>query len=733
MMTSTVSAANPSTALRLRRDLVHRRIWSNHQDMWVIKDPLSRSYFHFTDQEHAMMILADGTRSFKSLCDDAAALFVPLHLPPERVVYFFADAHSKGLMGSGPSTGLPTKRSRGINPLAIRLPGIDPTDWLAKLDPLSKIWSSAAAFLCLSILVVTACLIVVSRWSVFAADVAHAAARFDNWMLLLVVIAITKGLHELAHAIVCRKFGARCSEMGIMLLVGIPCLYCDVSDAWMLDRPWKRMLVSGAGMIAEMTLAAIATFIWVMTLDGPLRDACVSVMVVCSVSTVVFNGNPLMKYDGYYILSDSIGMPNLYSRARTVLRHHIIGLMGGSLPSLPVGDDSSRTKSFGLILYALASVGYRSLVYAGLAILFYRWSDAHGSGDLALAGMALVGSIVVARELWRWVSRARSVSRVRRRALDRHARYRRVLTGGCILGAIGIVLGMPLPRQVVAPAILQPRSSETIVVTSPGRIENTVLAGATVMPEQVIVELINDRAVDDRLALATRHEKLLSKLAGLRNQRGTSSDASDAIPVTRQAIEEVEKQIVLLDAQRNYQLVRSSLGGVIFAAEKRPDLRSDDRNANDQLSTDQRSQDWSGTVLDPINRGARLDEGTHICTIGNSIERDAVVYLHQRDVELVRINQRVVLRIADRPRGSVTGNIVEIATSPVDQVPKSLIATHRIPSSINDSPLLTYYPAHVRIAHQPITLPVRMVTDVDIAVQPASLWSRLIRWKSDAF
>ena len=96
-----------------------------------------------------------------------------------------------------------------------------------------------------------------------------------------------------------------------MFLVFVPCLYCDVSDAWLFPSRRQRILVSAAGMIVEITLASVATLLWFFSVDGPVQTICLTVMTICTVSTLLANGNPLMRYDGYFILSDLIGIPNL--------------------------------------------------------------------------------------------------------------------------------------------------------------------------------------------------------------------------------------------------------------------------------------------------------------------------------------------------------------------------------------------------------------------------------------
>ena len=118
----------------------------------------------------------------------------------------------------------------------------------------------------------------------------------------------------------CRSIGRECNEMGVLLLAFIPCLYCNVSDVWMEPKRWKRMLVSSAGIYVEMLIAAICVPLWLMSNSGELQLFWFTLMTICSVNTILINGNPLLRYDGYYLLFDAVGIPNLYMKAQAALQ-----------------------------------------------------------------------------------------------------------------------------------------------------------------------------------------------------------------------------------------------------------------------------------------------------------------------------------------------------------------------------------------------------------------------------
>ena len=167
--------------------------------------------------------------------------------------------------------------------------------------------------------------------------------------------------HEFGHGYSCKHSGGECHEIGAMLLVFTPCLYCNVSDSWMLPNKWHRAFIGASGMYVEMVLATFATFIWWFTDPSSLiNNLSLSVMFICSVSTVLFNGNPLLRFDGYYIMMDLAEIPNLRQKSSEVLKRFMVqtclGIEQPENPFLPQGN------RFFFGMYTIAAVVYRWIV-----------------------------------------------------------------------------------------------------------------------------------------------------------------------------------------------------------------------------------------------------------------------------------------------------------------------------------------------------------------------------------
>jgi len=199
---------------------------------------------------------------------------------------------------------------------------VNPQRFLNAAYPWVRWCFSPIAVLLTCALMVTALVLVLLH----PAEVHQRLPDLQSWLqprqlwLVAAVLAGAKLLHELGHAFACKHFGGECREMGLLLLVFTPCLYCDVSDAWMIPNRWRRAAVDAAGMYVEGALAAASTLVWWNSEPGWLNRICLMVMGVCGVSTLVFNGNPLLRYDGYFILSDVLNVPNLWQRSRAAVQ-----------------------------------------------------------------------------------------------------------------------------------------------------------------------------------------------------------------------------------------------------------------------------------------------------------------------------------------------------------------------------------------------------------------------------
>jgi putative peptide zinc metalloprotease protein len=708
----------------MRADLVERRVWMGRQQVWVIKDPLSGEFFYFSDREHEILQLSDGSRSLFEIAAECTRRFAPQYIAEQSLVHFFAEARRQGLLvvpGGPPLAHSSARRGRARwwhNPLAIRLPGLNPDRFLDGILPACTPLFSLPAVVAALALALIAAMLVARDFDLFARHVAI-AARLGSpscvW-ILLPVMAVTKIVHELAHALACKRFGGECRELGVLLLFGVPCLYCDVSDAWLLERRWQRVAVSAAGMFAEMVIAAVATIFWVFTVDGTVRDVCVIVMVVCSVTTVLFNGNPLLRYDGYYILADLAGIPNLAGRSGAMVRDGFRWLLWAT-PVVRPGLTASRREMW-IGVYGLISGIYRALL-----VWFILWMLLRLAQRFELGGVAAVLLTLAAVAAgWPWLKAIGTPpSRSLRRANLSERRPAVVVATAVLM--VAAVMVIPLPRSVVAPMSIQPAGVQTVYAAGSGAIGEALPEGAEVGEGQKIAVLTNPLVDLELVRTGGLCEQLAIQLRSLQQRRSLDRELSAQIPTLEQTLAEAIQRKRLQQQLADRLVVTAPRPGRVFAPHCRAARPADQRQ----------QQFWTGTPLEPINRGAWLEEGTVVCLVGHPTEREAIVMLPQQEVELIRPNQQVSLLLADRNRASVTGRVVEVAATETAEIPAELHRAGRIEPQRTDPQTTPYYQVRVAIDPSSPALPVRLTGHARISVHSASLLNRLRRFLGNAF
>jgi len=432
------------------------------------------------------------------------------------------------------------------NYLFFRIPLVRPAAFLERTLPrVAPLWSLPVLW-GFALLAVAGLILVSRQWDAFMASFLY----FFSWQGLIaygIGLSAVKVIHELGHAYTATRFGCRVPTMGVSFLVMMPVLYTDTTAAWRLTSRRKRLLIDCAGVGAELMVASIATMLWVMLPDGSLR----SVMFVTATSSWVLslgiNLNPFMRFDGYYVLSDLLGVPNLQPRAFALGRWRLRELLfslGEPVPEqMPV-----RLRRL-LILYAWATWLYRLVLFVGIALLVYHMF------------FKLLGIILFAVEMGVFVMRpvlAELQQWNLRRAAILGSRRGRILIGGAGLAALLAVL--PLDRHVTAPAVLSPIGAAPVVAGDPARVERLfVRNGDRVRKGALLVEL---SAPDLASAAAESRVRIAQLQAQLDRGGADEKDLSDRAVIERQLATESNALLGLERRQERLQL-RAPFAGVV--------------------------------------------------------------------------------------------------------------------------------------------------------------------------
>ncbi len=727
------SASERAIALRMRPDLEFCRQSFRGERFWAVKDPVALAYFHLRDEEHAVLTMLDGHTSFERIRRQFAQSFAPRTLSEAQLHAFLATLHRHGLLlaeSSAQGAQLlerhdERRRSRRVQTLtgllAIRLPGVNPERVLDWLWPKCAFLFSRAAVIVGLLVALAAALLVTVEFDAFRSRLPEFRSIIEasNLPWLFVALAGTKILHELGHALACRRFGADCHQVGLMFLVFTPTLYCNVSDSWMLPSKWQRIAVAAAGMYVELILASICTFLWWFSQPGLFNSLCLDVMLVSSIGTVMFNGNPLLRYDGYFILSDLVEVPNLNTEASAAVRQ-ISGRWFLGWNAAP--DRSSPRRQTLLALYAVASTAYRWFV-----VVVVLWGLNEIARTYRLQALVVpVICVTLMAMVWPAVARAgewlRGPSRGRRMAPTRAA-----FSGLVLAVVVAVVAWLPLPMRVAAPLVVEYRDAESIYVTVAGRLASSVSSGERVEKGQTVAVLANPSVERDLARLTAHRNQQQQYLTDLEARRLQGAIDGSQIPPATAALADAEIRLAQLKRDAERLTLTAPISGVVLPP---PALPRKPRAAG-MLDR------WSGVPLDDRNRGAYLDVGTLVCLVGDPNRFEAILHVEQSDIELVADGQHVRMTLDHLPGAILSGTVVEIARLDLDVMPEELAASGDLPSRTDrrgaEHPLDTWYQARVQFEPDPRHLVARVHGRAKIAVASQSLGAQIMRWLRQTF
>lgn len=457
--------------LREELSLLPGPVLPDGQPSWTLHDPVRNQFFRIDWSSFEILqrwslddaqAIADSVATASTLQIGAADV--------EQLARFLSENQLVQVEGAG-SAGKLAERLQRLqgSPLQwllhrylfFRIPLLRPDAWLGRWQPVADLFYTRT-FLVLSLAALGIGLSQVVRHSdVFAASLVDTF----NWEGLLaygVALFLVKLAHELGHAFTAKRFGCRIPTMGVAFLVLWPMAYTDTNETWRLTDPHQRLRVAAAGILTELVIAAWATLAWALLPDGELRSAAFVLATTSWVATLAINASPFMRFDGYFILSDWLDLPNLHGRsfalARWQLREWLFDL-GEARP-----EHFSPARERALILFAWATWLYRLLVFLGIALLVYQFF-------IKVIGLLLFAveilwfiALPIRHELVAWKARWPTIRSRRRSRLT-------------ALGVIALVLLtlVPWPGRVAGSAVLRPAQTWSMFAPGPARIESFTL------------------------------------------------------------------------------------------------------------------------------------------------------------------------------------------------------------------------------------------------------------------
>lgn len=455
---------------------------------YVVRDPLSFKSHSFSPVEYQVLITIDERRT---LGETFALLVEEGTLEPggeEEFYDFIVELHRMGLLSLPINDGasLYQRYARGRRAsrrgllfafVSLRVPLVNPDRFLERTEALFRPLFTRAAFVGWLILMVVALGVVMARWGSFAQPLTS-LAFFDNLAALWALLIVLKVIHEFGHAYACRVFGGHVPEMGALLIMFTPCAYVDVTDSWRFSSRRHRLIVGLAGMYFESIVGAAAVFVWAATSPGFINSLAYQAIVMSSLITIGFNANPLARFDGYYILSDLVNMPNLRQQSQDALK----GIFNRvALGLKPDRETHAPARTALLALFGIGTIGYRVLLTLTICALIATKLYFVGIALATFFIIATVGGAGVSTLKYLWLSK-RTAS----------VRLRALVVGLAMLLLAPTALLIPLPTPVQADGVLGRLHEDRLRARVPGFIETIDIEdGQSVRSGDRLVQLQN--------------------------------------------------------------------------------------------------------------------------------------------------------------------------------------------------------------------------------------------------
>ena len=679
---------------RLRRDIA----WQPHDDghsihpRWIAEDPLTRRLFRCGEAEYKLLHWLDGEATYESIQKKFCEKFAPQTIDMQQICDLVAKCNQSGMLhstnpilntsvkpveiGFKPHNGLPgpSKSLQSDNVLSrsseanwflvlvrwlssaigkltqTQIPLGSPDRWLLHVAPnLGWIYSGVAACFWLGLLGVVGVLVGM-RFDMFLSEMPDLQSLRSPALLVGygAIFVVTRFLHELGHAVVCKRAGASCKDAGLIMSFGMLCPYVDITDAWRIGSRMTRMGIALAGIYTECVLAFFAATVWLTTHPGWAHEVALQTLLVCTVSTLLFNANPLMKYDGYFVLCDWLNMQNLREKSFEVLDAML--------------DGRARRESIGmslfLLLYFVGSTVNRIILFTGLVAMVYFLASRWQLAGLGIGLIVLYGCCTAITTMAAWTISLDS--KAGRRVIGRRAAW---LGWIAVSLLIAWAVNLPLPDRTYSIGTFHLGDRQPVYTSLPGRIERTMDAseGKNIEAETIVLTLCNTAIqksvydLESRLKRIDRQLETLDRLAFFDNR----AIATKPMLVSQRGLvlQQLEQK---RDEQSRLTIAAPTAGWfepAMAAPAQAPENPSDAAFGLESESLDTISSSW----ISETSIGRHVDRGTLIGWVVRGHWPKIECRLSEDQANGISTATEVRVCLAQEPTNVYTGRVVEVA------------------------------------------------------------------------
>jgi putative peptide zinc metalloprotease protein len=644
--------------LRLRSDIRWKLSDEATGKVWIATDPLSRTHFQCSEQDYQILQWLESSSSIDSLVNRFHETFRPRRLTTTALVSFLSQCLSAGVVrGTIPSrTDLTRPRVQSQTDTApvfglvrscaqfvlklfqLRFSLGNPDRFIQfAAQPFLLLFGWPGFAMCTIVMVASGYLVLMRftefvsclpTWSIIRSPSALIGFGF--------VFVVTRVIHEFGHAVACKRFGVPCKDIGLLLSFGMICPYVDITDAWSVGSRRKRIVIALGGIYFEAIVAAIAGIAWCFTVESWMHDLFFRIMLVSSATTLLFNANPFLKYDGYFVLSDCIGMQNIRERAWQAFDALCEGRVINSL-----------FESVGLSIYFLLALANRFSMSIGLAVFLYALACQWHLAGVGVALFLIYACSAITLSIGSWVSRE-SETQSRRAAW---------LGWSAVACLIAWAVTMPLPNRFGSTGELTLGERRPVYAKEQGIVSQCIPPSASEVPSgELILKMEN-------LQIEKEHIAIESQLLQTQQNYKVAERASYADPQNqdklRRLLDECEstklRRKIVLDRRQSLEITASKAGYFVLA------------ERNSMQSSDFIPPSWDYPATQRLRKviavGELLQKNELIGHMYEGDQQRIDCPISDEDANLIRIGTKVRVRLMQQPTRLMDGIVEEISSA----------------------------------------------------------------------
>jgi putative peptide zinc metalloprotease protein len=619
---------------------IHRHQYRG--ETWYVLQDLSSERFHrFSPAAYFIIGLMDGRTAVQTIWERALAQLGDDAVTQDEVIQLLGQLHAADVMQCDvpPDTAELFRRrekqeqaktvKRALSVFAWQIPLFDPERLLDRLVPLARPFAGWFGLVLWCAVVGAGLASAATHWRELSENVLDRVLVPENLLVMWLVFPVLKLAHEFGHALAVKTRGGEVHEMGVMIMVLTPVPYVDASSAWAFRSKWQRIIVGAAGMMVELFIASIALFLWLSAEPGMFRGVLYNIILIAGISTVLFNANPLLRFDGYYMLMDWLEIPNLRSRSTQywayLAERYLFGRRESERPP------ATRGERAWFVGWSVASFAYR--IFVVVAILVFLGEQSLLLGVVFAVLTAATWFVVPGVKIVNYLLNSPRLRRVRRRALSASLVV--------ALGVLAALFIVPIPMRTTAQGVVWLPDEGFVRVGADGFVDRVVAKhGARVTPGEVLIEMSD-------VELATELKVL-------------------------------EARVRELDAKHREQVVVDRVRAEILDEERRFAAQSLERAQERARELVIKAKAEGEFVYPgaPDAPGRFLKKGDLLAHVVNA---DAIIVravVSQQDIDLVRNATRAVeLRLAEDLPDTIRGAVRRVVPSAIDQLPSAALGT----------------------------------------------------------